>query len=212
MAVRVRGRTHIRQRHWATTADASRRTITIAIGDIDMSNNDSEHVTVRITDDELQQILQSKADECGSQSEAIREALRRMPKDGETDTELPDKAHEGYGILRDYCTVGDTVDIESAESLIAQELQINADAVRRMVIKPLVEKRYLEKSQTMQRVYVTVKPRKQDKLVTDGGLTPLDPGDYNRVHYCEHSERMIHCPRLLCNDCLDGMNVWEDNQ
>jgi Arc/MetJ-type ribon-helix-helix transcriptional regulator len=165
-----------------------------------MSENSSTHVTARITDDELQEILEQQADKHGSQSEAIREALRQMSMDDATDTELPDKAHEGYRILRDYCAVGDTVDIESAESLVAQELQINADAVRRMVIRPLVEKKYLEKRQTMQRVVVTVKPRKQDKIVMDGG-TPLAPGTRDRVHYCTQREQLIQCPRRECNHC-----------
>lgn len=163
-------------------------------------------IGARIEDERLLSEIDEKAEKYGSRSEAVRAALREAlleDDDGDNNdsaTELPRKAAAGYEAIREFWEVGDTLEIETAESIIAQELQISTEVCRRAVIKPLVNRRYLLKRQTMRAVFIEVAPSKTEPI-TDGG-TPLNPAEYEHTHYCEAREQIIHCPMLLCNHCL----------
>ena len=135
-------------------------------------------IGARIEDERLLNRLEDEADRLGSQSEAVRVALREALLENESDNEdnssgtqdgeLPRKASAGYEAIREFWEVGDTLEIETAESIIAQELQISKEVCRRAVIKPLVNRRYLLKRQTMRAVFIEVAPSKQEPLTTRG--------------------------------------------
>ncbi len=134
-------------------------------------------IGARIEDERLLNRLEDEADRLGSQSEAVRVALREALLEDESenednsetqDGELPRKAAAGYEAIREFWEVGDTLEIETCESIIAQELQISKEVCRRAVIKPLVNRRYLLKRQTMRAVFIEVAPSKQEPLTTRG--------------------------------------------
>ncbi len=116
----------------------------------------SKQITVRLTDDELAKQVDELADEFGSTSEVVREAIRNL---SDTDDEtLPDKIERADEHIRKLWSPGDTVQIETVETTIAQELQLNKGAIRRSVIRPLVDRGRLHKQQTMRNVFVTIAP------------------------------------------------------
>ena len=134
-------------------------------------------IGARIEDERLLNRLEDEADRLGSQSEAVRVALREALLENESDNEdnsgtqdgeLPRKAAAGYEAIREFWEVGDTLEIETCESIIAQELQISKEVCRRAVIKPLVNRRYLLKRQTMRAVFIEVAPSKQEPLTARG--------------------------------------------
>lgn len=134
-------------------------------------------IGARIEDERLLNRLEDEADRLGSQSEAVRVALREALLENESDNEdnsgtqdgeLPRKASAGYEAIREFWEVGDTLEIETAESIIAQELQISKEVCRRAVIKPLVNRRYLLKRQTMRAVFIEVAPSKTEPLTARG--------------------------------------------
>lgn len=134
-------------------------------------------IGARIEDERLLNRLEDEADRLGSQSEAVRVALREALLENESDNEdnsgtqdgeLPRKASAGYEAIREFWEVGDTLEIETCESIIAQELQISKEVCRRAVIKPLVNRRYLLKRQTMRAVFIEVAPSKTEPLTARG--------------------------------------------
>lgn len=134
-------------------------------------------IGARIEDERLLNRLEDEADRLGSQSEAVRVALREALLENESDNEdnsgtqdgeLPRKASAGYEAIREFWEVGDTLEIETCESIIAQELQISKELCRRAVIKPLVNRRYLLKRQTMRAVFIEVAPSKTEPLTARG--------------------------------------------
>jgi hypothetical protein len=134
-------------------------------------------IGARIEDERLLNRLEDEAERHGSQSEAVRVALREALLENESDNEdnssetqgeLPRKASAGYEAIREFWEVGDTLEIETCESIIAQELQISKELCRRAVIKPLVNRRYLLKRQTMRAVFIEVAPSKTEPLTARG--------------------------------------------
>jgi len=112
-----------------------------------MSAEESEGTgrhTVRIDDPELGAALAEAEEEHGSKSEAMRSALRDslLGTEGVSISDIngrkvPQKAVEGHRKLVEYTGVGGYLELDTAESILANHLNIQKDAVRRVVIKPL---------------------------------------------------------------------------
>lgn len=107
-------------------------------------SDDELHVSTRVRDPELVDALEEASDETGSRSEAIRMALREAylgesgDEDGE-DSGLPVKALEGYRKLVEWTGIGGRIELDTAESILANHLNIQKEAVRKAVIYPLRE-------------------------------------------------------------------------
>jgi hypothetical protein len=112
-----------------------------------MSVDESEgtgRYTVRIDDPELGEALAAAEEEHGSKSEAVRSALRDslLGTEGVAISDIngrkvPQKAVEGHRKLVEYTGVGGYLELDTAESILANHLNIQKEAVRRVVIKPL---------------------------------------------------------------------------
>lgn len=112
-----------------------------------MSADESEgtgRYTVRIDDPDLGAALAEAEEEHGSKSEAVRSALRDLllgtegvAIDDINGRKVPQKAVEGHRKLVEYAGVGGRLELDTAESILANHLNIQKEAVRRVVIKPL---------------------------------------------------------------------------
>jgi len=112
-----------------------------------MSQTGDEHVATRLRDPELVEDLEAAAEEHGSKSEAMRNAIRVAYGGGSDDgdealtglsgTDLSPAAKKGYRVLRESAGVDEMVEVDAAKSLIAKQTQIPADSVRSMVFAPL---------------------------------------------------------------------------
>ena len=147
--------------------------------------SDEIHVTARVSDPELVAALQAASDETGSKSEAIRLALREAylgdVDDGGDDTGMPVKAREAHGKLVELAGVGGRLELDTAEALLANYLNIAKEAVRRTVIHELKKANAIAVHQGIHSVSVVVgrldgedvEPREQATAstapATDGG-------------------------------------------
>jgi len=124
--------------------------------------SDEIHVTARVSDPELVAALQAASDETGSKSEAIRLALREAylgddeSDDGVNDTGLPVKAREAHGKLVELAGVGGRLELDTAEALLANHLNIAKEAVRRTVIHELKKANAIAVHQGIHSVSVVV--------------------------------------------------------
>jgi hypothetical protein len=123
--------------------------------------SDEIHVTARVSDPELVAALQAASDETGSKSEAIRLALREaylgdVDDDGVDDTGLPVKAREAHGKLVELTGVGGRLELDTAEALLANYLNIAKEAVRRTVIHELKKANAIAVHQGIHSVSVVV--------------------------------------------------------
>jgi hypothetical protein len=123
--------------------------------------SDEIHVTARVSDPELVAALQAASDETGSKSEAIRLALREaylgdVDDDGVNDTGLPVKAREAHGKLVELAGVGGRLELDTAEALLANHLNIAKEAVRRTVIHELKKANAIAVHQGIHSVSVVV--------------------------------------------------------
>ena len=123
--------------------------------------SDEIHVTARVSDPELVAALQAASDETGSKSEAIRLALREaylgdVDDDGAENTGLPVKAREAHGKLVELAGVGGRLELDTAEALLANHLNIAKEAVRRTVIHELKKANAIAVHQGIHSVSVVV--------------------------------------------------------
>ena len=119
--------------------------------------SDEIHVTARVSDPELVAALQAASDETGSKSEAIRLALREAYLgDAGDDTGMPVKAREAHGKLVELAGVGGRLELDTAESLLANHLNIAKEAVRRTVIHELKKANAIAVHQGIHSVSVVV--------------------------------------------------------
>ena len=112
-----------------------------------MSADDSDEtgrLTVRIEDPELGAAIEEAAEDAGSKSEAVRSTLRDglLGSDGFEvgvvgGRKVPQKAVEGHRKLVEYTGVGGRIELDTAESILANHLNIQKESVRSVVIKPL---------------------------------------------------------------------------
>jgi len=108
----------------------------------------SERITARVSDPDLRTALDDAADEHGSRSEAVRHAIRSTygadvdESGGESDdVTIPDDlsatARAAYWHLREHVGTERLVELSSAKSLLANETNTPAEAVRSTIFEPL---------------------------------------------------------------------------
>jgi len=149
--------------------------------------SDDVHATVRFRDEELVEALEEAEGEHGSRSEAIRHAVATAygGDDGvETSAEsgLPVKAKEGHGKLVEWTGRGGRIELQTAESILANHLNIQKEAVRKVVIQPLKREEVIALHQGIHHVSIVVGSLDDEpisaetetdgvesKIATDGG-------------------------------------------
>lgn len=136
------------------------------------------HASVRFRDEETITELESAADEHGSRSEAIRQAVRAHYSDtaDSNDGDLPAKAREGHETLIDWTGIGGRIELDTAESILANQLNIQKDAVRRMVLYKLREVGGIQLHQGIRHVSVVVDSI-EDDITIDGDFTTTTQTD-----------------------------------
>jgi len=133
----------------------------------------TDHITLRVDDPELAEAIEAAEAEHGSRSEALREAVRRAyledtaTTDSDDGATLPKAAREGYAALREHANTGERMAIDTAESIIAQRVQLRKETVRSSVIRKLHGAGWLAVEQGIHRVSVVIQPR----TASDGGYS-----------------------------------------
>ncbi|TKX45831.1 hypothetical protein [Halorubrum sp. ARQ200] len=123
-------------------------------------------VNVRIDDPDIVEALEDAADDYGSKSLAVRIALRKAyigddledaAEEGAAGVhELSAKQLEAHRELRDWAGIGGWIELETAESVLANKLNIPARAVRKTLISPLKSEGAVKVSQSTSAVHVVV--------------------------------------------------------
>ena len=116
-----------------------------------------------ISDERRLEVLEAAEKEHGSMADAVRHALDRLADASETEAEtdptevdVPAKALEGYWELVEWTEVGGRIEIGTAESVLANELNIPKAGVQSRVIKPLVNESLLWKDWEYEEVWLVV--------------------------------------------------------
>ena len=124
-----------------------------------------------ITDERRLEVLESAEEEHGSMADVVRHALDRLADAGETEAEtepgkvdVPAKALEGYWELVEWTQVGGRIEIGTAESVLANALNIPKAGIRSRVIKPLVNENLLWKDWAHEGVWLVVGRRDGEPL------------------------------------------------
>jgi len=109
------------------------------------------------------EVLEAAEEEHGSMADAVRYALDRLADASETEAEtdpdevdVPAKALKGYWELVEWTEVGGRIEIGTAESVLANELNIPKAGVQSRVIKPLVNESLLWKDWEYEEVWLVV--------------------------------------------------------
>ena len=149
--------------------------------------SDDVHATVRFRDESLVEALEEAEGEHGSRSEAIRHAVATAyggsdDVEGDEDSGLPVKAKEGHRKLVEWTGRGGRIELDTAESILANHLNIQKEAVRKVVIQPLKRENVIALHQGIHHVSIVVgdldgeevKPRESPaststEAATDGG-------------------------------------------
>lgn len=145
----------------------------------------TEHVQTRVRDERLSEQLDEAAEEYGSRSEAVRVALQEKYLDGEDAdcdavpdelADVPLKGRDGYYELVDFVGEGGHLELEAAESILANHLNIGTRSVRNVVTRPLVDAGALAIRQGVHEVAVVVRPLEDPAENADADELP-DDGD-----------------------------------
>lgn len=141
-------------------------------------------LSLRIDDPELATALEDAADEVGSKSKTVRSALReKLLEESEEDVEpfdgdVPRKAREGHRKLVEFVGLGGHLEIDAAESIMANHLNIKTLSVRQVVTRPLVNAGWLSRQQGVHEVALVVRdPREQTETTSDDVLDELEASD-----------------------------------
>ena len=123
--------------------------------------SDDVHATVRFRDESLVEALEEAEGEHGSRSEAIRHAVATAYGGGDEveedeDTGLPVKAKEGHRKLVEWTGRGGRIELDTAESILANHLNIQKGAVRKVVIQPLKREDVIALHQGIHNVSIVV--------------------------------------------------------
>ena len=123
--------------------------------------SDGVHATVRFKDEEIVAALEEAEGEHGSRSEAIRQAVRAHYAGGDDveasdETGLPVKAKEGHRKLVEWTGRGGRIELDTAESILANHLNIQKEAVRKVVIQPLKREEVIALHQSIHHVSIVV--------------------------------------------------------
>lgn len=94
-----------------------------------------------IEDDDLLATLEAAEDEHGSMAEALRAIIRDYGTDDDstsgTEADLSHTAQQAHKYLQEECVEGNQIGLDVAESVLAQRLGIDSEAVRARAIRPL---------------------------------------------------------------------------
>jgi len=146
-------------------------------------SDDGRVAKAPISDERRLEVLEAAEEEHGSMADAVRHALDRLADASETEAEtdprevdVPAKALEGYWELVEWTEVGGRIKIETAESVLANALNIPKQGVRSRVIKPLVNENLLWKDWAHKGVWLVVGRRDGEPLnAPEEGPTPESP-------------------------------------
>lgn len=117
-------------------------------------SGESETISFRIDDrPELESILEDVEDKSGFIRDAIRDAGReKMARYAD----LPDRQAAAYQWLVDNAA-GETIARDTATSLLAQQLSLNAELIDKRILRPLDSKGYIHYAQGYFDAAITVR-------------------------------------------------------
>lgn len=138
------------------------------------------HATVRFSDEELVEALEAAEEEHGSRSEAIRRAVATAYGGGDDietsdDSGLPVKAKEGHRKLVEWTGIGGRLELQTVESILANHLNIQKEAVRKVVIQPLKSEDVIALHQGIHHVSIVVGDLDGDNVETEDEPTTDAP-------------------------------------
>ena len=104
--------------------------------------SDDVHATVRFRDADLVEALEAAEEEHGSRSEAIRMAVATAygsddSAESSDESGLPVKARDAHRKLVEWAGIGGRLELNTAESVLANHLNIQKEAVRKVALQPL---------------------------------------------------------------------------
>ena len=107
-----------------------------------MSDDGTGMVSFRVEDPALAAAIEEAAESEGSKSEAVRNGLRAGLLGDDVESEdasdaLPSKARDAHRKLVEWAGVGGRLELDTAESVLANHLNIQKAAVRKTVLQPL---------------------------------------------------------------------------
>ncbi|QHS17226.1 hypothetical protein GWK26_08765 [haloarchaeon 3A1-DGR] len=146
-----------------------------------------------IEDPEVLSALEEAEEEHGSLADAVRHAVATTyatTDDGSWSAEhdLPVKAVEGYRKLTEWKEVGGRIELKTAESILANHLNVRKEAIRSTVIRPLREANAIALHQGIHNVSIVVgtldasgtpeaTSSTTEPVATDGGNADADADD-----------------------------------
>jgi hypothetical protein len=103
------------------------------------ADGEAQTLTFRVDDPDLLEAIDAAEEEWGSKSEALRVAVRaslveREAGDGD---DLPDVARKGLRKLRQLAGGSGVVQVDTAQSVLANDLKITKEMVKPEVFRPL---------------------------------------------------------------------------
>ena len=167
--------------------------------------SESRVAKATIRDDARLEALAEAEEEHGSLADAIRFAVSEAYVDGDDVGETEDsvislKAREGHRKLVEWTGIGGRIELETAESVLANHLNIKTDAIRQKVVKPLKARDVIRLHQGIHDVWIIVgslddatvsvdtePDAPSHKVATDGGearerLDELAPAETEATH------------------------------
>ncbi|ELZ41883.1 hypothetical protein [Halorubrum tebenquichense] len=108
-----------------------------------MSDVDGRVAKAKIRDQALLEALEDAEEEHGSLAEALRHAVSTTYVDTESDEtatpsdEIPAKARDAHRKLVEWAGIGGRLELDTAESVLANHLNIQKEAVRKVTLQPL---------------------------------------------------------------------------
>ncbi|MFC5277867.1 hypothetical protein ACFPM1_03665 [Halorubrum rubrum] len=141
-----------------------------------MSESRVAKATIRDTD--LLASLEEAEEEHGSLADAVRHAVATTyAGDDDTDTGreesgLPVKAKEGHRKLVEWTGHGGRIELGTAESILANHLNIQKDAVRKVVIQPLKREDVIALHQGVHHVSIVVGKLQDGSISADTTAEP----------------------------------------
>lgn len=141
----------------------------------------SERITARVQDPDLLAALLDAEGEMGSRSEAIRAALRETYVEGtdrdERDAGVPTKAREAHRRLMNYTGVDGHIELDAAESILANHLNIKTESVRTVVTQRLVDAGLVSLQQGIHHVSLVVRSPDAADADEANGAVDVDADD-----------------------------------
>ncbi|GAA0507866.1 hypothetical protein SAMN04488066_101367 [Halorubrum aquaticum] len=139
--------------------------------------SESRVAKATIRDEGLLAALEEAEEEHGSLADALRHAVATTyagDDDVETvyDSGLPVKAEEGHRKLVEWTGVGGRIELGTAESILANHLNIQKEAVRKVVIQPLKREDVIALHQGIHHVSIVVGKNDDEPTETESPVEP----------------------------------------